>query len=79
MINTSGEDHTFYIYFEVPQPASTDLVLFNELAIPGAWTNQQIAALQGMKIDISAYAVQEAGMTDVFAAFAAGNAANWAA
>ena len=81
-INTVGQSYTFYVYFEdafaKKTDADTPIVLFEELHIPGVWTNEQIAAIGGMNINVSAYAIQAAGFDNVYEAFAAGNDTGWA-
>ena len=38
-------------------------VVFTGMEIPSAWNNNEMAELNGMKIDVKAYATQTAGMT----------------
>jgi len=65
-------DNTFYIYFKKPQVAGAELTLFTNIAIPETWTADDLANLDGLKIDVIAYAIQADQFTDVKTAFAAG-------
>ncbi len=75
--DANKKEFTFYVYYKNATEAGTKHVLFEHLVIPGAWTNADIAALEGMQINITAYAMQEAGFGNVFDAFAEGNASGW--
>lgn len=66
------KENTFYVYYQTEQTAGKDLVLFEELSIPSTWTNDEILAMDGLKMDVSAYAVQAQGFETVEAAFEAG-------
>ena len=50
---------------------SKDLVLFNEIAIPGDLTNDELAAVGSSKITVVAEAIQADGFADADAAWAA--------
>ena len=50
---------------------SKDLVLFNEIAIPGGLTNDELAAVGSSKITVVAEAIQADGFDDADAAWAA--------
>lgn len=73
----AGENNNlvFTVYWENKQVPNgvdgdnVDLVIFEELHIPGNWTNDQIATLAGMTIDVKAYAVQAENFADVYTAF----------
>ena len=45
--------------------------LFTGFTVPGEYTNEQIAALDGMTIDVQAHAIQAAGFDDADAAWTA--------
>jgi len=90
-------DNTFYVFFKsVQKPnaydeetgengAAIDLELFEKIVIPEEWNNTEIAKMAGLKMDITAYAMQATGFENVYDAFkgafeteytAAGNPAN---
>ena len=66
-----GDKYKLMIYFENEFDADSNnkAVLFEKLSIPGEWTNDQLAKIQNMEIDVKAYAVQTAGFADVYTAF----------
>ena len=45
--------------------------LFTGITIPGEWTNEQLAAIGGIQIEIVAHAIQAEGFADAAAAWAA--------
>ena len=66
------QDNTFYIFFRTMQEknaADQTLVLFETLDIPETWGNTEIMNLEGLKMDIFAYAVQADGFDDVEEAY----------
>lgn len=71
--NGAGEARYFYIFVKEPQKATGEpVVLFEKLVIPGEWDHAQMAYLNGLTIDVEAYAVQAEGFTNVEEAIAAG-------
>ena len=64
-------DNTFYVFFKDVQTKNDELVVFETLEIPQDWTNTEIGNMKGLKMDVSAYAVQEQGFENVQAAFKA--------
>ena len=66
-----GDKYKLMIYFENEFDADSNnkAVLFKKLSIPGEWTNDQLAKIQNMEINVKAYAVQTAGFADVYTAF----------
>lgn len=50
-----------YIFMKNPQAAGSKIVLFDTLTIPSDYTNVEMAKLNGMSIDVEAYAVQADG------------------
>lgn len=74
----NGEgSYTFFIYFEDAKKANDELVLFNELVVPDTWSNDDIKSLEGMKISVTAYAVQKDGFDSAREAYNAGAAEGW--
>ena len=65
-------DNTFYVYFKNQQQAGNQLTLFKQIHIPADWTAEDLQAMDGLNIDITAYAIQSDGFKDVKTAFAAG-------
>ena len=53
-----------------PAPCKLD-ALFTEIKVPGEYTNEQIAVLDGMTIDVQAHAIQAAGFANADAAWTA--------
>lgn len=74
--NVTDGNYTFYIYFEDAQQANDKLVLFENIIVPTAWTNDDIAALTNMEIKVTAYAIQAEGFANVYAAYDAYTAQN---
>ena len=65
-------DNTFYVYFVNQQQAENQLTIFEQIHIPADWTAEDLQALDGLEINITAYAIQSDGFKDVETAFAAG-------
>ena len=65
-------DNTFYVYYRNQQQAENQLTIFEKLSIPADWTNEEMQNMHGLQIDITAYAIQADGFTDVEQAFEAG-------
>ena len=63
-------------YVEGETGKNVDLVIFKNLVIPEDWSNDQIATLAGLRIDVKAYAVQVENFDDVYDAFNTVNDAN---
>ena len=59
-----------YMYMMNTTLAEQEIVLFKNIHIPTTWNNEQIAIIDGMKVDITAYAVQADGFADCFTAMA---------
>lgn len=58
----------FYIFFKNPFVAGQTVTLFDTLKIPAAWDNAEMALINGMNIEVEAFAVQYNGFADVFTA-----------
>lgn len=61
----SGVD-TFKIVVVLPTKyvAEVTVDLFSHIVLPETWTNDQMAEIENLKIDVAAYAVQSAGFAD---------------
>ena len=59
------------VHWTQPQTPGTDLIIFENLIIPSTWTNEQIKTLEGMEINVEAYAIQADGFADYEKAWAA--------
>lgn len=59
---------TLYIFMKAVQKKDAKIVLFNTLSIPAEWDNAEMAKVNGMKIDVQAFAVQANGFADCFEA-----------
>ena len=57
-----------YMFFQAPQTAGTDIVLFNTVNVPAIWDNKEAAIFNSTEITIDAYAVQANNFDDVFTA-----------
>lgn len=58
------DGNVVYVYVKAVQAAGAKIVLFNKLTVPAAWGNDQMIKLNGMKINVEAYAVQANGFAD---------------
>ncbi len=59
---------TLYIFMKAEQAANAEIVLFNTLTIPAGWDNKEMALINGMNIDVQAFAVQVNGFADCYTA-----------
>ena len=50
------------------QAANAEIVLFDTLTIPAGWDNKEMALINGMNIDVQAFAVQVNGFADCYTA-----------
>lgn len=61
----SGNANVLYVYVKSVQTKTSDpIVLFNMLTIPSAWNNTEMNLLDGMNIDVEAFAVQANGFAN---------------
>ncbi len=60
--------YTIYMFFEGAQPKNTTITPFNKMVIPETWDNADMAAVNGMTINVSAYATQTHGFADCYTA-----------
>lgn len=59
---------TLYIFMEGAQAVGTKITLFDTLTINKDWDNAEMAKINGMKINVEAYATQTNGFADCFTA-----------
>lgn len=59
---------TLYIFMKNAQQKNAFIELFHQLEIPSSWDNKEMALINGMNIDVEAYAAQTNGFGDCFAA-----------
>ena len=60
--------YTIYMFFEGPQAAGTVITPFNQMVIPETWDNAEMVAVNGMEIDVAAYATQTNGFANCYTA-----------
>ena len=63
----NGYTRKFHIFRKTvvaKNDTTKNFVLFDRIEIPENWNNDQVAKLNGMTMDITAYGVQEAGMAN---------------
>lgn len=65
------DKNVFYVYVNAAQKANASIALFDTITIPNTWGNDEIAKLAGLKMDISAYAVQKDSFVNAQEAFKA--------
>ena len=57
-----------YIFMNNPQAVGTEIELFNTLTIPAEWDNDEMAKINGMEINVQAFATQTNGFANCFEA-----------
>ena len=55
---------TIYVVANAAVVKGGTALIFENIAIPAAWNNEQMGAFANLKLDVKAYATQTAGMTD---------------
>ena len=65
--NNNGE-YVLYIFAEGKKAAGAEVVLFENIIIPDAWNNREMAIMNGVTIKVEAYAVQANGFADCYTA-----------
>lgn len=60
---------TMYIFIKEPVTTTKKVVLFDTMTIPKAWDNAEMAKINGMSINVQAYAVQANGFTGEYACY----------
>lgn len=73
-IHNADGSVTLYFFIEAPLQPGEKVVLFEQFTVPVLWDNPEMAAINGLKIHVEAYATQVYGFTScreaVSAAFA---------
>ena len=59
---------TLYIFIKEPMAATENVVLFDTMTIPETWDNAEMAKINGMGINVVAYATQANGFADCYTA-----------
>lgn len=57
---------TLYVFMKEAQVAGTETVLFDTLTIPADYDNEEMAKLNGMEINVAAYAAQANGFDSCY-------------
>lgn len=76
---TESGTWTMYIFIKDPMAAEEDVVLFDTMTIPTTWDNAEMAKINGMSIDVKAYATQTNGFKDCYTAMTTAFATEFAA
>ena len=63
-----GLTYTIYMFFEGAQAVGTEITPFDTITIPASWDNEEMAAVNGMTIEVQAYATQTNGFADCYTA-----------
>lgn len=66
--DSTNRTFTFYMFFEGAKTAGTAITLFDTMIIPAGWNNDDMAAVNGMKIHVAAYGAQAVGFEDCYEA-----------
>ena len=66
--NSAEEEWTIYMFFEDAKTEGTEIKLFDTIKVPATWGNAEMAAVQGMTIEVTAYGVQAYGFDDCYKA-----------
>ena len=68
--DSANRTFTFYMFFEGAKTAGTEITLFDTMIIPipAGWNNDDMAAVNGMKIHVAAYGAQAVGFEDCYEA-----------
>lgn len=69
--------NVFYVYYRDELKAGDTKVLFDTIKIPSDWDGDDMAALAGLKMEVTAYAVQADGFDNVVDAFIAAFNDEW--
>lgn len=59
---------TLYVFMKAAQPKDATIELFDTLTIPANWDNDEMAKINGMSIDVQAFATQTNGFVDCYTA-----------
>ena len=66
--NSGSETWTVYMFFEDAKPANAKIMLFEQIVVPETWNNAEMATVNGMEINVAAYATQTNGFKDCYTA-----------
>ena len=66
--DSANRTFTFYMFFVGEKTAGTAITLFDTMIIPAGWNNDDMAAVNGMKIHVAAYGAQAVGFEDCYEA-----------
>lgn len=66
--NSAKNEWTIYMFFEGAKTAGTEIELFDTIKVPANWGNAEMDAIEGMTIEVNAYAVQAEGFADCYTA-----------
>jgi len=61
--------NVFYVYVKNAKKANDTVTLFTTLSIPKEWDNDELAKLEGLEMNVEAFAVQMDGFDDAKTAF----------
>lgn len=64
--NKAENTWTLYVFMKEAKKAGEEVVLFEELVIPAEYDNAEMAKINGMEINVEAYATQTNGMADCY-------------
>ena len=70
-IETANGYEVYLLYTVELEAGDNPVVLFEDVLIPAAWNNEEMAIFSDFKLDVKAYATQSAGFDDAAAAFKA--------
>lgn len=66
--NKEEKTWTLYLFVEATKAANSQTVLFNKLTVPSDYDNAEMAKINGMTIEVAAYATQTNGFTSCYQA-----------
>ena len=64
--NNDQYTYVFYVFIEEAMSAQEEVVLFNQMHINPAWTNEDMEIMNTMSIEVEAYGVQANGFTNCY-------------
>lgn len=67
----NGNSYEIFIVYNQELATNENVTLFKKLSVPATYGNEDMAKFEGMKITVTAYAVQSVGMTDAATALKA--------
>ena len=75
---TDGDKITVYVIKDTAISTNATAVIFTDVKIPTEWDNAEMAAFNGFKLDVKAYATQTGGFGDAVTAIKTAFATDWA-